>query len=381
VECIPEFRNKIVLITQQRPTAHFADQDVMGVTYASIIQNLLDEDFITPLNGWWVLMLLLLTTSVVVIVFLRKRAIQALGIGVGSLLVFAFVIVALFGWAQVYVSALPIIAPSIVMVGLLFPFELARERRKLLEERATLASELHTAHEAQMGLMPTSDPLIPGFDISGVCQPAEEVGGDYFDYVWLKEDKSRLGIAIADVSGKAMKAAMTAVMTSGMVYREIGQDQAPKVILRKINRPMYFKTDRRIFTAMTFAVIDIASKGLAFSNAGQMLPLLKRNGAIEAVRVDGAHLPLGMAEDVDYGEKMVQLQQGDVVVFYTDGIPEAMNAKREMFGFERLEEIVKASASDLSAKMLAKRIVDEVAGFTGPAKQHDDMTVVVVNVL
>jgi serine phosphatase RsbU (regulator of sigma subunit) len=380
VQYIPEFHDKIVLITQQRSHMQFVEQDVMGITYASIIQNLVDKDFITPLNRWWVFSFLLFMTTVVVLLFLKKKAVPALGLSVCSLLVCAFAIVTLFCWAQVYVSAIPLIAPCLVALGLLFPPELARERRKLLEERATLASELHTAHEAQMGLMPTSDPVVPGFDISGVCRPAEEVGGDYFDYVWLNEEKTRLGIAIADVSGKAMKAAMTAVMTSGMVYREIGQNQTPKVILREINRPMYFKTDRRIFTAMSFAVIDIVSKGLAFSNAGQMLPLLKRDGAIETVKVDGAHLPLGMAEDVDYGEKTVQLQWGDTVVFYTDGIPEAMNARREMFGFERLEAVVQASAADLSAKQLAKSIVDEVASFTASAKQHDDMTVVVVRV-
>lgn len=381
VEYIPELRNKIVLITQQRPTVQLVDHDVIGITYASIIQNLLDRDFITPLNRWWVLISLLFTSSIVITTFLRKKALRALGIGVGSLLGCAFLIVALFSWLQVYVSAVPIIVPGFVMLGLLFPCELARERRILLEERAALSSELRTAHEAQMGLMPTSDPVVPGFDISGVCRPAEEVGGDYFDYVWLNEKKTKLGIAIADVSGKAMKAAMTAVMTSGMVYREIGQDQTPKEILREINRPMYFKTDRRIFTAMSFAVIDTRAKTLAFSNAGQMQPLLKRNNKIESLKVEGARLPLGMAQDVKYNELTIRLRSGDVVVFYTDGIPEAMNGREEMFGFDRLEAVVQQSESNRSAKQIVTTIVERVAEFASATKQHDDMTVVAVRAL
>jgi sigma-B regulation protein RsbU (phosphoserine phosphatase) len=120
---------------------------------------------------------------------------------------------------------------------------------------------------------------------------------------------------------------------------------------------------------------------MTFSNAGQMQPLLRRNGQIESLKVDGAHLPLGMAEDVEYNELKISLQSGDMVVFYTDGIPEAMNAKNEMFGFERLEAIVKEIDGELSAKQIAAKIVDKVSEFAGSAKQHDDMTVVVVNVL
>jgi len=249
-----------------------------------------------------------------------------------------------------------------------------------VRERKFVEMELRTAHDTQMGLMPTSDPSVSGFDISGLCVPAEEVGGDYFDYIWLNRQKTKFGIAIADVSGKSMKAALTAVMTSGMVYREIGQNQSPKEILRDINRPMYLKTDRRIFTAMSFAVIDLKQKTMKFSNAGQMRPLIIREGKMESLNVQGAHLPLGMAEDVDYRETLLRLRKGDTVVFYTDGIPEAMNAKREMFGFERLEVLVKTGSPSLSSRQLAMMIVENVASFTGPIVQNDDMTVVVLKV-
>ena len=254
-------------------------------------------------------------------------------------------------------------------------------RQVEVNERSRIEQELKAAHDMQMGLLPSADPKIPGYEISGICKPADEVGGDFFDYVWLDEKKTRLGIAIGDVSGKAMKAAITAVLTSGMVYREVGTNETPKSILRKINRPMYLKTEKRMFTAMMFAVIDIRKKKMTFSNAGQMQPMLKRRGILQMLAVDGVRFPLGMMEDADYHEIAIPLRPKDVIVFYTDGIPEAMNAKNEMFGFERLEAIVKESSAQLSAKQLAKDIAVNVAEFAGSTKQHDDMTVVVVRVL
>ncbi len=120
---------------------------------------------------------------------------------------------------------------------------------------------------------------------------------------------------------------------------------------------------------------------MIFSNAGQMQPLLKRGEKIQSIKVGGSHLPLGMTEDAEYNEATVQLRKGDLVVFHTDGVPEAMNEKNELFGFEQLETIVKESSSELSANQIATIIVDRVAKFTGPTKQHDDMTVVAVRVL
>ncbi|MGA2624744.1 MAG: PP2C family protein-serine/threonine phosphatase [Bacteroidota bacterium] len=246
-------------------------------------------------------------------------------------------------------------------------------------EKAKIQSELETAHDMQMSLMPTADPVVEGFDISGICRPAEEVGGDFFDYVWLNEEKTRLGIAIADVSGKAMKAAITAVMTSGMVYREIGSNDTPRTILRKINKPIYLKTDKRIFTAMSFAVIDTTTKLLTFSNAGQMDPILKRGEEVQCLKVGGARLPLGVREEVEYAEMSIQLRGGDTVIFYTDGISEAMNRNKEMFGFERLQDIVKRLTVD-SSQLVKESFLKEVDRFSGATKQHDDMTVVVVQV-
>jgi serine phosphatase RsbU (regulator of sigma subunit) len=247
--------------------------------------------------------------------------------------------------------------------------------------RLKIESELRTAHDMQMGLMPKEDPKIEGFDISGICLPANEVGGDFFDYVWLNDAKSLLGIAVADVSGKAMKAAITAVMTSGMVYREVGTNDTPKSILRKINRPMYLKTDKNVFTALSFAIIDLKKNELTFSNAGQMMPLLRRGETLRSIKVEGPRLPLGVQEVVDYDEITVRLQSNDILILFTDGVVEAKNIKEELWGFERMEQAVRNLPQSLTAKEMGETLFAEANKFARTAKQHDDMTIVVVRVL
>jgi hypothetical protein len=248
-------------------------------------------------------------------------------------------------------------------------------------ERKSVEGELQVAHRLQMSLMPTSDPSVEGFDISGICHPAEEVGGDFYDYVWLDELHNQLGIALADVSGKAMKAAMTAVMTSGMVYREVEGGSTPKEILTGINKPMYLKTQRNSFTAMLMAVLNVKERTVTLSNAGQTHPLLLRNGMISELRPSGSHLPLGVMHKTSYEEETLPLYQGDVVLFFTDGLTESMNVHHEMFGYERLQESLKKCSPGGTARGLLLELFGTMLLYSGKAKQHDDMTAVAVKVL
>ncbi|MEE9225810.1 MAG: SpoIIE family protein phosphatase, partial [Bacteroidota bacterium] len=135
--------------------------------------------------------------------------------------------------------------------------------------KGIVEQELQTARQMQGSLMPTSDPAIKGFDISGVCKPASDVGGDYFEYVWLDKKRTRLGIALADVSGKAMKAAFTAALTSGMLYSELDGNRSVRQVLTRMNRPMYLRTHKRVFTAFFLVSLDVNSKKLTFTSAGQ----------------------------------------------------------------------------------------------------------------
>ncbi len=245
-----------------------------------------------------------------------------------------------------------------------------------------MKAELRTAHDAQMSIMPQEDPLIPSVQVSGVCVPANEVGGDFFDYLWWKEGESRIGIVVGDVSGKAMKAAMTAVMTSGMIRAEATEKKAIGEILTRVNQPLFEKTQKEMFVVVLLASLDFRSKQLKFSNAGLPKPVMKSGGKVSFLEAKGTTHPLGVFAGSRYRETTVQLRHGDVVVFCTDGIEEAQNKGREFYGNERLFSLLKElDTSCYSASQIKEAIVHDVRIFAGSAPQYDDMTVTVLKVL
>ena len=391
-----EFRQeKLIIVGKRQPSElHFLKNKIVvaqitfsldryfvdGLVYSSIIQNILDDDFIRESSSTTNGLLAVLLTGLWFLLYNQFNSFKALGLTALLLLLSAgFLVLAFTEWSWFF-SPLPFAATAIGTLLFFFPVGMVAERSSLLKERARLDAELHAARDMQAGLLPKEDPELPGFEVSGICVPAHEVGGDFFDYVWLDSKKRKLGIAVADVSGKAMKAAITAVMTSGMIYQEVSNDESPKKILRNVNRPLYLRIDPRMFTAALFAVLDTKTRELRFSNAGQVHPLLKRGRNVTPLEVRGARLPLGVKEDVPYQEMSVKLRRGDAVVLYTDGVPEAMNASEEFFGFDRFQELV-SGAEEMTAKQMIEYLVRQVRLFTSNAPQHDDMTIVVVKTL
>ena len=245
-----------------------------------------------------------------------------------------------------------------------------------------MKAELRTAHDAQMSIMPQEDPKIAGIELSGICVPANEVGGDFFDYLWCNDGGNRVGVIVGDVSGKAMKAAMTAVMTSGMIRSEATEQQTVSGILTRVNKPLFEKTHKEIFVAACLASLSLKGKELVFANAGLTKPVLKSRGTVAFLEAKGATHPLGVFEGCTYREAKKKLGTGDVVVFCTDGIQEAQNRMREFYGDERLIRLLsRIDTSVHSARAIKDQIVQDVQAFVGSAPQHDDMTVVVLKVV
>jgi ligand-binding sensor domain-containing protein len=275
-------------------------------------------------------------------------------------------------WKTEWFSALVVLlASGLVYFGY-------RERVKHVRIKA----ELKTAHEAQMSIMPQADPQIEGFDVSGVCLPANEVGGDFFDYLWLDEAQTKFGIAIGDVSGKAMQAAMTAVMANGMIYAKTDEELSIQEIMTRLNRPMYAKIKREMFTALCFAAINVKTKELTFTNAGLIEPLLKRGATATYLEAAGCKHPLGVTKDDIYEERKIPLQPGDALVFVTDGVTEEQNGAGEMYGELALQMLIeKLDTLQHTAKEIKDKIITEVKRFSGATQQDDDMTVIVVKVI
>lgn len=267
--------------------------------------------------------------------------------------------------------------PAILLIVLL-AYVLYKRRLNNVSMRV----ELQSAHVAQMSIMPRSDPIVKGFDISGVCIPANTVGGDFFDYLWLDKEKSKFGIAVGDVAGKAMEAAMIAVMSNGMIYVKADEVCCPRDVMTRLNYSIYQKTDEMMFTALCFASIDIRSKKMVFANAGLNNPLIKSDDHVSEIESSGLTLPLGAFLDTQYQETEVQLKANNVVVFYTDGIPSARNRTKEFYDDYRLKDLMKGmKASKKTAREIKESIITDVKSFTGNTKQCDDITVVVVKVL
>ena len=242
-----------------------------------------------------------------------------------------------------------------------------------------IKAELKTAHDAQISIMPESDPNIEGFDISGISIPANEVGGDFFDYFWLDKSHSRFGVMVGDVSGKAMKAAMTAVMASGMIIAEADESKSVSDTLTLVNKPIYNKTNRQMFTAVILLSIEVKSGEILFTNAGMPNPALKSNGTIEIIKPNGQRFPLGMIKDVTYTENKLNLKKGDVLVLITDGITEALSRKKEFFGENRLGDLLKGlDTAKMTSSEIKKYIINEIMNFSDKNHLYDDLTIVVI---
>lgn len=255
---------------------------------------------------------------------------------------------------------------------------LAYQRRQAVTR---IRTELKAAREAQLSIMPREDPQLPSLDISGVCLPAMEVGGDFFDYLWIGPDRDVFAMAVADVSGKGMKAAMTAVMSSGMLHSKSTEMSAVNEILNHINKPIFSKTAKTMFTALLLVAIDLEKRDMTFSNAGLTEPLLKSAEETSYLQSKGMKFPLGGMQNMVYSATSRSLNPGDILVLYSDGIPEAMNMAQEFYEFDRFRDcLAKLPTEELSAKEIKEKLLADVQRFARGAAQHDDITLVVVKV-
>ena len=253
-------------------------------------------------------------------------------------------------------------------------------------EKKRLEEEMRLAREIQMSLLPRGPLLMPGITISALCVPAREVGGDYYDVVPLPD--GRYGVMIADVSGKGMSAALYMAELKGLMLSLSQMHLSPRDLLVNANRLISMHLDSRSFITMTYAVIDPASGVMTYARAGHTpllyLPagdgsdgrarILAPDGMVLGLRIDDGERFAGLLSEVT-----LQLGPDDLLIFFTDGISEAMNERADCFGEALLAELVEEHGH-LPIGELRERILREIAAFVGGAPQHDDMTMIVLKV-
>jgi len=266
---------------------------------------------------------------------------------------------------------------SVAEVGDYIPEYQAR-----LAQQMRVEKEIEIARESQYQLMPIHPPTAEGLDVYGFFLPSFEVGGDYFDYVLSNDENGNptaLTMAVVDVSGKAMRAAMPAVFTSGLLLAKM-KTEMPDAILTDVAEPIFNRTDKRTFITCAIARYDMNEKQMIIANAGHCKPILKRNGAADFIQTPDPKLPLGFKPDVTYGAHTFKLKKGDVFLLYSDGLPEAENEQGERYGFDEVPRLLEEIDTEiLTAQQIAKEIKRTVQTYSN-FKLADDTTVICLKV-
>jgi hypothetical protein len=250
---------------------------------------------------------------------------------------------------------------------------------KRISERERLKKEMEIAAKVQLSLLPKEEPRIPGYEISSISIPAVEAGGDYFDFVKLSGNK--IGIAIGDVSGKGVGAAIYMTLTKGILQAHAEEDASPRNVLGKVNRLLYKTIEKNSFVSMFYAILDVNNNSILYSRAGHNPGILCSNSDGSTKLLLSKGMALGLEEGSIFtstlNEETIGLRNGDIFVLYTDGFTEAMNEKEELYGEERLINLIKSN-SNLSARELINLVLKDVNKFVDNYPQHDDMTMLIL---
>ena len=249
--------------------------------------------------------------------------------------------------------------------------ENAKMHQQILEKQR-LVKDMEFARTVQESFLPQSAPEITDYRFSAHYTPALEVGGDFYDFIHL--DKNRTGIVIGDVSGKGVPAALYMAKLGSDMRTLAFTEPSPAEALRKLNDLLAARSRRGMFATLLYAELDAAKGNLTLCSAGHLPALIRKADGSVAKTAAASGAPLGMVPGMRFAEESVQLGRGDTVVLYTDGIVEAMNAREELYGYERFEALVRKGPADPGA--LKDAIIADVGRFTGLSAQHDDMTLV-----
>jgi len=278
----------------------------------------------------------------------------------------------------------PLVIPLFFQAPLPYLGAAAIEHGSLFKEvlsKLRMERDLSVARDIQMSMMPESCPTIDGYQIAASSTPAREVSGDFFDFIDI--DDSNIGFVIADVTGKSVSGAL--VMTAAKsVFRLLSEEKlSVGEIMKRANKQIKKDITRAkgMFVALLYAVLNKDEKRLGMCSAGQTQPILlsAETGEAKLIETEGDAFPLGIIDDADYQETMLQLDSGDLAIFYTDGVVEAMNKKGKMYGFDRFLEVIKGN-SGLDADIFLEKLINDINSFVGKAEQHDDLTIVVIKV-
>ncbi len=241
-----------------------------------------------------------------------------------------------------------------------------------LMEKQRLVKDMEFARTVQESFLPQNAPEVAGYAFSAHYTAAQEVGGDFYDFIHL--DKDRIGIVIGDVSGKGVPAALYMAKLGSDLRTLALTEDSPGAALQKLNDLLAERSRRGMFATLLYIELESQKMALTMANAGHLPLIVKKvDGSVRRL-APASGAPLGILQGMKFGQESLSLDRGDTILLYTDGIIEAMNAREELYGYERFDAVIQKSPS--APEGLKAAIIEDVNKFTGLTPQHDDMTLV-----
>lgn len=253
--------------------------------------------------------------------------------------------------------------------------ELLRDALRTRDRLVALQRELDVASRMQQSILPTDFPETPGYQVFGNMEPAREIGGDFFDVADL--GGGRIGLTIADVSGKGVPAALFMMSSRTLMKGSASVISGPGDVLTEVNTLLEADNRAQMFVTLFYAVLDLQNGTLRYANGGHNPPLIVHPGGSSTLLPDTGGIVLGVMPGLSYRQEVATLEPGDIAVLYTDGVTEAMNKAHQEFGVERLQAVF-AERQPKSAHAVSEAIFEAVHAFSGNMPQSDDITCVIV---
>jgi sigma-B regulation protein RsbU (phosphoserine phosphatase) len=264
-----------------------------------------------------------------------------------------------------------------MLTGIADSAAIAIENARLYQiavEKGRMERELQVAREVQASLIPRETPKVPGWDFAAVWRPAREVSGDFYDWI---PSETRLGIVIADVTDKGMPAALFMANTRSLLRSIVANPLAPGEAMSAVNRLVCADSTTSMFVTLCYLQLNPSSGEVVYVNAGHNPPIYYHAASGGFFEFERTAMPLGIDREQSFGQGALQMEPGDFVLLYTDGVTEATNASLEEFGLARLRQAVEGGRR-LAAGELLSAVDQQVTDFVGPSSRSDDITIVVV---
>ncbi|NLE04958.1 MAG: PP2C family protein-serine/threonine phosphatase, partial [Crenarchaeota archaeon] len=244
-------------------------------------------------------------------------------------------------------------------------------------EKERLIKELEIAKGIQQSFLPEIEPKITGIDIAASNIPAREVGGDFYDFIPIRENV--WGLAIADVSGKGVPAALFMALSRTLIRASATGNQNISQAIERANDLICADAKTGMFVTLFYAILDAKKRNLKYVNAGHNPPLLFKKNSGDIILLKAQGIALGVIDGVKLQELEIQVESGDIITLFTDGVIEAIDKKEEQFGQHRLLKIIEEN-HNLQAKEIIKKIEEAVTDFSGGQPQFDDITLMILKV-